>query len=74
MQAKRRRQTRPYLRQCAATHGQVTVIADLQQCGPKAPLVCSAPKGGPVWHTLWGNPWDPLQALCIEDSQTIRYM
>lgn len=55
-----------YLRQCAATHGEITVVADLKQCDTKAPLVWCITSECTIVNTLRGDPWDTFQTLCSE--------
>lgn len=55
---------RAYLRQCAATHGKIAVVADFEQRDAKAPLVSSVANECTAVNTLRGNPWDTLKTLC----------
>lgn len=42
----------------------LSIIADLPQGGPKAPLISCDTQRGHILYTLWSNPWDTMHTLC----------
>ena len=63
----------PYLRGTAALQGGLTVEADLQEGGTKAPLVgCGAQAVGSTRQALGGCPGDPLHPLWGPGSEVSK--
>lgn len=58
-----------YLWQSAAAHDQISVVADFQQCGSKAPLICGTAYYRSAEHTLWCNPGNALHSFYKWNTQ-----
>ena len=54
---------KPHLQVCEATHGHISIVADLQQRDTEAPLVGSVPDGRSTLNALRGDPRDTFQTF-----------
>lgn len=49
----------------------LSIVADLPQGGPEAPLVSRDAQSGHVLHALWSNPRDAMNTLCKKEQSQL---